>query len=141
MVERKENTHIHFHTAQDKYQNLPYVLGKSDCFQFIWCVLDAILTEESFAELPKIKAYKDTKTAKAALKATGYKTIEHMFDDLFTPRDLNFLTFGDIVKVPQGIHAMGGYGIVSYCGKLALIAGEEGLDEIPKSYWIKGWAV
>ena len=138
---RKPNTHIEFHIAEDKYRDMPYVLGKSDCLQFILCVLEAIMTEESFAELPTIKPYKDIKSAKAAVKAAGYKTIDQGFDDLFTPCDTNFLVFGDIVKLPNESHAMGGYGIVSYCGSEALTPSDEGLESMPRSMWIKGWAV
>lgn len=125
----------------------PYVWGEHDCLMLAANAAKAI-TGKDFAKGHRSK-YKSHASAYSYLrKAFGVSSPEALLDTLFPRKAVGFAGIGDLVlchvdlaegadsaPIPADVPGlcMGGF---------ALVAGERGLERIPRGdRWLKAWAV
>lgn len=122
-------------TVRDHFDK-PHRWGEHDCL--LWCAkaVEAVTGEDHAAE--HRGKYDSFAKAYRHLSTLGFDSPEAFLDSLFEEKPVGFAARGDLV--------LGANGIPMVCmGRFALCVGEdgerEGLFRVPRSDWVKAWAV
>jgi hypothetical protein len=114
----------------------PYEYGQHDCLLFAANVAKAV-TGKDHGRGHRGK-YNSAASASRYLRSLGHDNPESLLDSLFDEKPVGFAGRGDIVLASDGIPAV-------CMGAFALSVGQEGnrhgLVGVPRSDWIKAWAV
>src|SRR5207245_2693359 len=116
--------------------DLPYRWGEHDCMLFVGKVIYAV-TGEDVGEKHR-EQYSNEIGAYRYLKKLGHDGPESFLDELLEQKPVGFAQRGDIVLRDDGIPAL-------CMGSFALMVGQQddrdGLFKVPRSDWVKAWAV
>lgn len=125
----------------------PHVYGEWDCMLFAPGAAVEAVTGTDHGAKHRSK-YKSPASAVRYLKSIGFNSPEEWVDAHFPEKPIGFAQHGDLVLVPGDALPGGedGWAIPGVCiGSDALVIGNdgarEGLFRVPRSQWLKAWAV
>lgn len=126
----------------------PYAWGKHDCLMLAADAVKAV-TGKDHARGHRGKYNSHAKAYRYLKQAFGVESPEGLLDKLFPQKRVGFAGVGDLVlchvDAAEGESAIGAGdvpGIVVAPGDVALVAGEHGLQRVPRcERWLKAWAV
>lgn len=120
----------------------PYEFGRNDCVLFPANAVKTV-TGKDYARGHRGK-YNSLVSAYAYLRKTfGVDSPAALIDTLLPEKIVGFAQRGDIVLCRVDVLANGQPGEVpGLCmGTFAFVAGEHGLERVPRTRWLKAWSV
>lgn len=112
----------------------PYRYGRNDCLLFPANAVKAV-TGKDYGRGHRGK-YRSAASASRYLRSLGHDSPESYLDALFEEKLPGFAQRGDLVLAGDGIPGlcMGDFA-------LSVAEGEAGLVRVPRSEWVKAWAI
>lgn len=116
--------------------NAPYYYGSNDCLLFPAAAVKAV-TGKDHGRGHRGK-YKSAASASRYLRSLGHESPEGYLDGLFPEKPIGFAQRGDLVLAEDGIPAvcMGDYAL-----SVGAEDSREGLVRVPRTQWVKAWAI
>lgn len=127
----------------------PYAWGRHDCLMLCAAVAKAV-TGKDHARGHRGKYDSHAKAYRYLKDTFGVGSPEALLDNLFREKRVGFAGVGDLVLCRvDALAGAGGEavpgdvpGVVVAPGDVALVAGESGLERVPRGdRWLKAWAV
>ena len=112
-------------------RNEPFVYGVNDCCMFAAGAVEAMTAIDPMAEFRG--KYKSLAGSVRALKEIGAGDLEQTIDGKFPVIPVSSAQRGDIAFFD------GSLGIID--GSFAWFVSDDGLERVPRSYWVKAWGV
>lgn len=109
----------------------PFAYGRNDCCYFCFGAVEAITGEDRMSEFRG--KYRTLAGSLRALRDIGAGDLESTMDAKFPEIPVSSSQRGDIAFYD------GALGVVD--GSFAWFVSDDGLERVPRSYWVKCWGV
>lgn len=109
----------------------PFAYGRNDCCYFCFGAVEAITGEDRMAEFRG--KYRTLAGSLRALRDIGAGDLESTMDVKFPEVTVGLARRGDIALFDGSI------GVVD--GSFAWFVSDDGLERVPRRYWVKCWGV